>query len=197
MSRISLMLLVVLSLVAYQYVPMSESLRVVDVGTSASDKARGGALSCAVGQPGGFCFGYDNRCQYQACTPIYMVSVDPTNAEPVRWECNAIDSRRNRWLWLDCEPNSPSSLPYGYYDSTTCLPPSNDFCFEFVACPNNCQLNLVTNEQLCVGTAMGFADADYFEETLPDGVQCYYDPQLLAARLKNHNTIAAHLPSFQ
>ncbi len=193
MSRISLMVLVVLSLVVSQLVSTNTATTVVDARENAAEEARGGAANCAMDMMAGYCFtdGVEAPCTQIPCDKTFV----PTffGYGYYTYNCSQTGRLRLRWMWWNCVTwDSPPFLPF---PSTTCGPLTQDWCYSVEPCYTDClDVNGIQNcvKQFPIPNNPIFNGA--FDESRGDQVECSINYFASANNLQS--TIAFALPSF-
>ncbi len=187
MSRISLMLLVVLSLVVSQIVSTIGSIKVGESHSSVLLNTREGSV-CAITSIGSICWGFSTpsctesqvECQFNE----HHSEAGPTFG--IHYLCPLQDYlyiTRLRWAVLTCTPvdGTDLSFPLGqWYPSTYCTIPWEYFtvrCFDTDVCDAaGCEDELGT--QRCWHDWM-LEDPNsndvLYPESYGDGVPCYFD----------------------
>lgn len=200
MSRICLMVLVVAALACLQATMNIHHVAVGVASTHTSQAACGGASSCAMDYPGGYCTIHQalGMCVTHSCraTTITYPPVIPSGSSYTitTYDCNKMGVRELRYIWWNC--TSVSYLLLQTFSSTTCGPPTPGECFEKTVCADDCKANAI-GVMMCQKKfpIQNFPIYEgFFDETLGDGVGCTIDS--FAATSRPSTTIASVLPSF-
>ena len=197
MSRISLMLLIVLALVASVLATTSKSITVGSAGSvevadvehmrsKHAESARGGNQFCVLVYPTGICW-----------SPSPLGCYDCTQLANSRFCLNSSGKIRNRYYWNQClAVDAPGGSSNTTYPASNCYS-GIDFCFQLYDCEYECMNNGLGDWQ-CVRFALPTTPSPEFTEGIPtdDSLPCTLDPPVMGSIMPQRNVIAIAFPSF-
>lgn len=197
MSRNYVMMMLCVGLVLCHAAMDTNRVTVDAASVETSSAVRGGATTCAIDLPGGWCWATspEAECQDQACTLIVVTTTNIAGNVSTTFShsCQEVGKIRFRWFWSVC--TYMSTPPFFSFPSTTCGPPTPGKCFQMKPCEGCGPVAGVMMCKIKIPAPNLPIFAGFFEESAGDQVSCSID--LYAAEKRPRSTIAFVLPSFR